>query len=125
MDDGGGGGEGFVLYLLRGGFCGEGFGLGVIVGGFLEPAVVLRPAVISYFGGDFGLGNVEMGGLPKFSIQSFSPVLASSSSSFSKIGARVVPVIFAWASSMHLISACVSLYHASTITLISSMWELC
>ncbi|KAF5791734.1 hypothetical protein HanXRQr2_Chr09g0398151 [Helianthus annuus] len=64
-------------------------------------------------------------GLLKFFMESFSPFSASSSSSFSNTGAGVVPVNFAMDSFMPLMSACVSLYLGSTITLISFMWELC
>ncbi|MFS7937321.1 hypothetical protein Hanom_Chr05g00426241 [Helianthus anomalus] len=63
-------------------------------------------------------------GLPKFFMLCFSPFLALSSS-FSKTGAGVVPVKFTRASLMPLISACVSLYLTSTITLISSICVLC
>ncbi|MFS7919604.1 hypothetical protein Hanom_Chr03g00214601 [Helianthus anomalus] len=85
----------------------EGFVLCFLRGGFCGEGFsfgvtvggFLEPSVVGFCGGDFGLGNVARGG--------------------------VVPFIFARASLMPLISACVSLYLASTITLISPMWELC
>ncbi|MFS7963074.1 hypothetical protein Hanom_Chr08g00733861 [Helianthus anomalus] len=60
----GSGDEGFVFCFLRGGFCGESFGLGVSVFDFLGSVVVLGlAAVIGFSGGDFGLGNMAIGGL--------------------------------------------------------------
>ncbi|MFS7995543.1 hypothetical protein Hanom_Chr12g01119121 [Helianthus anomalus] len=72
----------------------------------------------------FFLGKWQVVGCRSFSLYP-SPFLASSSSSFSKIGVGVVPVNFARAFLMPLISACVSLYLASTITLTNSIYVLC
>ncbi|MFS7917025.1 hypothetical protein Hanom_Chr03g00184281 [Helianthus anomalus] len=82
---------------------------------------------LTYFltGSSFCFGLTLAVGLPKFFIESFSLFLASSSASFSKIGAGVVLVNFARDSFMPLISACVYLYLASTIFLTSSICVLC
>ncbi|MFS7898003.1 hypothetical protein Hanom_Chr00s015063g01754061 [Helianthus anomalus] len=78
-----------------------------------------------FAGSGFCFGTFLGVGLTNFFILCFSPFLASSSSSLSKTGAGVVPVNFTRASLIPLISACVSLYLASTITLTKSIYVLC